>query len=234
VEVKVDFYYPDLEFISDRTFRESLKLASRTIHQIHLGEIDHLIATSELANRAKQSLRDRLRGKTDHLPNYYVESVNRGSLEIAVTLTGFGIWLLQSTIGETVKEAWTRTQFHRHLARFLANSTAADDQPPKSLPASSSVKNLLGNGERWQRLDRQFSETFAVHKEFGRFQITQLDISPDYGGDMHVRVQLGLAEEYVELEGTFKQILYRDVISKLLPKAKSRKVKKAPKKRRSK
>ena len=36
MEVKVELSFPKLEFVSDRTFRESLKLATQKIHQIHL------------------------------------------------------------------------------------------------------------------------------------------------------------------------------------------------------
>ena len=133
-------------------------------------------------------------------------------------LTGVGVWLLQTTFGETVKEAWKRTPFHRRLANFLANSTPADENQTPAQPASK-VDNLGEDGERWQLLRREFAQTFAVHEEFGRFQVTHLTISSEPNGDMRVRVQLGLADEYSELDGTFKQVLYGDVISKLAPKA---------------
>jgi hypothetical protein len=56
MEVRVKFMYPKLKFVSDRTFRESLKLASNKIHSIHLDEVRYFISKTEIPPNQQQSL----------------------------------------------------------------------------------------------------------------------------------------------------------------------------------
>ena len=216
MEVRVDLIYPKLEFVSDRTFRESLKLASRAIHAIHLREIQFVLAASDLNARVKQSVWDQMRGEFDHLPNYYVETVKRGSLTIALALSASAYFLLEKTIGKTLEAAWEKTGLHRWLVGFLSNSTTNTDMPPH---AKVSTKSQGEAGGRWQWLQREFSAQFLNQPQFGRFQVVDFGISESANGDMRVKITFDLADEYAELEGTFTQRLYSDFIAEHAPKA---------------
>lgn len=54
-----------------------------------------------------------------------VRAVNDGSVEIAVAVTGLFVWLLDKTLGETIKEAFTSTRTHERLREFLMNRREA-------------------------------------------------------------------------------------------------------------
>jgi hypothetical protein len=238
MEVKVEFFYPRLEFVSDRTFRESLKLASQKLHQIHLDEVLYILETTDLSDRLRQSAVDRMAGQLDHIPNYYIESVTRGSLTVLVTLSAVALFILQKTLGKTIEAAWERTPTHKRIVAFLSNTTIADNSDSASpAPPRRVARSLGADGERWQWLQRAFSFRFLNNPRFGRFKIVKLDFEEDEARDMLVRIEFGLAEDYLELEGTFTQFLYKDYINQFSPSAKKAKkkgrmpVKKAKKKR---
>lgn len=119
--VLLQLYHPGLNVVSDRTFRELLKKLSALAREIQAQEVLHLIRSSELPGNLQQSLRDKLRPQLSHIPAYYVEDVSRGSVTIAISLTAVGIWLLQTTVGETIKEAWLQSEFHNRLLAYLTS-----------------------------------------------------------------------------------------------------------------
>lgn len=114
------FYHPHLDLISDRTIRSLLKRISTILREIQYQEVAYLIRSSETTPSQKQSLRDRLDGQLNHIEAYYLERLERGSLTLTVTLTAFGIWLLQQTIGESIKEAWQQSNMHKELVAYLS------------------------------------------------------------------------------------------------------------------
>ena len=48
-----------------------------------------------------------------------VQAASQGSLELTVALGGLFVWLLDKTLGETVKQAWTQTRLHERLKELL-------------------------------------------------------------------------------------------------------------------
>jgi hypothetical protein len=212
MEVRVDLIYPKLEFVSDRTFRESLKLASRTIHAIHLSEVKYFISNSRLSSQQKQSVWDRMQQQLDHIPNYYIETVTRGGLTIVVALSAAAYFLLQNTLSKTIGAAWEKTGSHKWLVQFLSNSTTPDGMETRHKSSAVHIQNRGAQGERWQQLVREFSFRFLNQPRFGRFRVVDLTIQADSNGDMRVRITFDLADEFSELEGTFKEMLCADLI----------------------
>jgi hypothetical protein len=218
MEVKVEFFYPKLEFVSDRTFRESLKLASQKLHQIHLDEVLYIVETSDISDRLRQSAVDRMVGQLDHIPNYYIESVTRGSLTVLVTLSAAALFILQKTLGKTIEAAWERTPTHKRMVEFFSNTAPAASLGSTSSQSPSLVERSLGtDGERWQWLERAFSFQFLNNPRFGRFKVVKIAFEQDKARDMLVRVEFALAEDCLELEGTFKQFLYKDYLNQFVP-----------------
>jgi hypothetical protein len=114
------FYHPHLSQISDRTLRSLLKKISAIAREIQSHEVLFLINTSDASPSEKQSMRDRLNGPLKHIPAYYLQNLERGSIELTITLTAVGIWLLQQTIGESIKESWLKSKMHKMLVNYLS------------------------------------------------------------------------------------------------------------------
>lgn len=49
-----------------------------------------------------------------------VQSVTPGSVVLSVVVSGLAIWVLDKTIGETLKHAWLETDGHRRLKEYLS------------------------------------------------------------------------------------------------------------------
>lgn len=208
MEVRIRFYFPDLRFISDRTFRETLKFASQRIHAIHRQEIDHIIDLFELTDRQRQSIRDRLSHTIDHIPNYYIETIERGSLTIAMVLSASVYFLLQKTMGKTIEEAWTKTNFHHRLVQYLSTPLLAKTKSQTSSQDSIHTEE----GERWEYLDRSFRTAFLDSPAFGRFKVDKLLIKKTREGDMEIDVDFNLAEDFQTIEGSLKPLTVEDYL----------------------
>lgn len=124
--VKFIFYHPHLDLLSDRTIRSLLKKISTILREIQYQEVAYLIKSSDIAPSQKQSLRDRLEGQLNHIEAYYLDRLERGSLTLTVILTSFGVWLLQQTIGESIKEAWQQSNMHKELVAYLSGPQRKD------------------------------------------------------------------------------------------------------------
>ncbi len=208
MEVRIRFYFPNLKFISDRTFRETLKFASQRVHAIHRQEIDHIISSFELTERQRQSIQDRLSHAIDHIPNYYIETIERGSLTIAMVLSASVYFLLQKTMGKTIEEAWTKTNFHRRLVQYLSTPLLVKTKSQKSSGGSDPTKET----ERWEYLDRAFRTAFLDSPAFGRFKVDKLIIKKTHRGDMEIDVDFNLAEDFQTIEGSLKPLTVEDYL----------------------
>jgi hypothetical protein len=120
--ITFEIYHPDLDIVSDRTLRSILKKFSSLLREIQYQEVFHLVNSSDLTPSEKQSLRDRLKGPLNHIDAYYVKRIEKGSILIEGALTAIGLWLLKTTIGESVKEAWKQSEMHSNLVEYLTKS----------------------------------------------------------------------------------------------------------------
>ena len=212
--------------------RENQKLGTPYFSSL-LDEVLYIIETSELDGPMQQSARDRIFPQLDHVTNYYVEAVTRGSLTILVFLSAAAYFVLQRTLGKTLESAWERTPTHRRLAAYLSNSSLPQDTVPLRLgPAQSSSESPVRQGERWIWLEREFSYHFLNNARFGRFRVIRLNFEEEPRNDMLVRIEFGLADEHLDLEGTFKPLLYKDYLEQFKPKPSPKKQKRGGKKRR--
>lgn len=117
--IQFKFYHPDLNVVSDRTLRSLLKKISTLSREIQYQEVMYLINNSDLHANEKQSLRDKLNAPLNHIHAYYVDKIERGSIEIILSLSACALWLLDKTIGETIKDAWKRTDLNQSLLDYL-------------------------------------------------------------------------------------------------------------------
>jgi len=119
-ELSISIYHPTLSIWSDHTFRSILKKTSSLMREIQYQEVMHLINTADLTPSEKQSLRDKLKGPLNHVDSYYVEKIERGSLTITALAAGAGFFILQSTIGESIKDAWKQVEMHKKIVDYLS------------------------------------------------------------------------------------------------------------------
>jgi hypothetical protein len=74
-----------------------------------------------------------------------IQAVKPGSVEVVIGVVALSYWLLEKTVGETIKDAWTQSGLHRRLKRFL----------------------LLGQEER---LNQAVEDTFAKSKKLSQLR----------------------------------------------------------------
>lgn len=48
-----------------------------------------------------------------------ISAVDKGSIEIVIFVTGLAMWILEKTLGETMKEAWLESDSNKKLKKFL-------------------------------------------------------------------------------------------------------------------
>ncbi|WP_233009521.1 hypothetical protein [Rheinheimera faecalis] len=164
------FYHPHLDPISDRTLRALLKKISTILREIQYQEVFHLINISDISPSEKQSMRDRVKGPINHIDAYYLQKLEKGSIEITISLTAFGIWLLQQTIGESIKEAWLKSEMHKNLVSYLSGDA------------------------RKEVLDRNIDRVLE-NWTFDNYLVEDVSKTTDEKGDINVRVVLGTPYE---------------------------------------
>ena len=120
------FYHPDLDLLSDRTFRSLLKKISAVLREIQYQEAIYLINSFDATPPQRQSMRDRIRGQASNIEAYYIQKLERGSVTLTVSLTAVGLWILQNTIGESIKEAWQKSAMHKDLVSYLSGEKRKD------------------------------------------------------------------------------------------------------------
>lgn len=119
-EFHIRIYHPELQNLSDRTFRQILKRASALIREIQLAEVLNFIDEMELTQPQRQSLRDSVISSMETVPAYYVEKVERSSLTLVIVATAGAWWLLDKTVGESVSAAFQKTELHRRIVDTLS------------------------------------------------------------------------------------------------------------------
>jgi hypothetical protein len=119
--IRIIVYHPNLDLLSDRTLRQLLKKLSSLGREIQTQEVLTLVNDSSLSWPEKQSIRDRITPQLSHISAYYVEELYKDSLEVTLTFTAAALWLLQNTIGESVKEAWKKTEWHEMIVDYLSS-----------------------------------------------------------------------------------------------------------------
>lgn len=126
--IKVEINYQDIHVISDRTARELLKELSKAIRWAQRSEVNRVLHSAPLERAQIQSLNDRLDHKLEAIPAYYLERLEEGSLKGTFIVSAFGLWLLQNTVGETVKEAWLAYDVHQTIISYI------EDDRPQAFP----------------------------------------------------------------------------------------------------
>ncbi len=111
--------FGDIDGVSDRTSRSLFRDLSKFCRRIQVRETEALMRFAHLNRRERQSCGDRIAPEIESGPVYYLRHVETGSIEIAISLSALGVWLLQATVGETLKSAWKETRFHNSVVDWF-------------------------------------------------------------------------------------------------------------------
>ncbi|EGQ8024446.1 MULTISPECIES: hypothetical protein [Gammaproteobacteria] len=143
-DIYFKIYHPTLDLVSDRTFRSILKKFSSVIREIQYQEVMVLVNQSDLSPSEKQSIRDKLKGKLNHIDAYYIEKIERGSITITGLVTTAALGLLAVTVGESVKEAWKKSEFHKSLVEYLTMDLTREKQIERNVDRVFEAWNFDG------------------------------------------------------------------------------------------
>lgn len=110
-----------------------------------------------------------------------IKELKPGSLIVAVSVAGIAIWVLQQTLGETLKESWKQSKSHEKLKAFLLKRmgekrhTLATDIAKRIEAAVTSETSIGYNGPGDANyLDEPSKITIDV-----RIEISHKDYPPD-------------------------------------------------------
>lgn len=143
-DIYFKIYHPTLDLVSDRTFRSILKKFSSVIREIQYQEVMVLVNQSDLSPSEKQSISDKLKGKLNHIDAYYIEKIERGSITITGLVTTAALGLLAVTVGESVKEAWKKSEFHKSLVEYLTMDLTREKQIERNVDRVFEAWNFDG------------------------------------------------------------------------------------------
>lgn len=90
----------------------------RSVFSVEESELAAIMAEFEeltpLAEDATRYRLDSYKGRS-----VLVHSARDGSIVLLATVAGISVWVLQQTLGETLKEAWLESESHERLKRLL-------------------------------------------------------------------------------------------------------------------
>ncbi|PHS68197.1 MAG: hypothetical protein COB23_09485 [Methylophaga sp.] len=168
--IKVVLYHPSLDVLSDRTFRSLLKKLSVLLRELQAREVYQLIESSPLDLNEKQSIRDRIKPDLNHLPAYYVEKIERGSLDISSLVSGSALLLVSTVIAKVINDVLDRKQFYKDFIDYLSSDRRKEVME----------KNIDIVIDNWS-LDR--------------YLIGDIQKNVDDSGDMNVKILLKTPDE---------------------------------------
>ena len=99
-------------------FRKILDALNKAVYESENKELDTIQAEfRELPSVAFDAARYRLRQyRYDAI---LIKDLRPGSLIVAGAVAGVAIWVLQQTLGETLKEAWLASEWHQRIKSLL-------------------------------------------------------------------------------------------------------------------
>lgn len=174
--ILVEIEYPQIATLSDRTVREVIKNLSKMVRRAQFRELEMLLRFAELDRRQSQSIKDRIRNEIQSVPVLYLHYIEKGSLVAEFALGAAFIWLLQSTFGETIKEAWKQSLVHEKIVDWVKNL-----RPAKMYEA---IENECSSGQllsgRAEFADVTFRETkSSFHIKINVVRIERAEITQD-------------------------------------------------------
>lgn len=125
-ELYLKIYHPELHLLSQITLNELIKDIGKLVKKNQLQLVNYIIDTSTLSFSEKQSIHDRVKHKLDRIPVFYIDDFKKNSVELTLSITAVCLWILSNTIGETLKDAYKESKFHKYIRKILLSKKVDD------------------------------------------------------------------------------------------------------------
>ena len=123
-KIRLEITFHGLDYVSDRTAREVMKATSKLMRRAQIAEIVHVLKRSDLPLDQYQSLLDRSVKFMEDAPLLDIQEAHQGSWKTTALVGAFGLWFLQNTVGESLKEGWKHNPLHHEISDYVANFRA--------------------------------------------------------------------------------------------------------------
>lgn len=135
IPLEIRIRYP--AFISADNMARISWLIDRAVYEAELEELRSVKSEfSEIPDYIFDAVFMRLYRKAGSL--FLIEEARQGSIVFAGFAAGLAYWLLDKTLGETIREAWTASDLHKRIKQFLLAQRGA-----KANAIGESVKKRL-------------------------------------------------------------------------------------------
>jgi hypothetical protein len=168
-EVIVRLHHPDAFELSDHTTRRLLRDLAGILRRIQLDELRELVYSLPIPGKQQKRVYEQAAKLQRAYPSYYVEEFQKGSLEVLLILSAFGLYILKLTIGEDVRAAWKGTNTSRKIREYLR-------------------KDLWG-----KRVAKRVKDELSEKHALSRFEVEDVSISTN--GDYRIDVKLKTATD---------------------------------------
>lgn len=145
-DIRIHLRFVGSDQFPARLLLGAIEAVDRALMRAELEEIDELAgAFPEIPSAVFDAMRYRAGQLTAQAINF--DYASTGSLILAGMGAAVAYWLLDKTLGETIKESWEESDLHRRLKAFLikrrgakAQAIAADIRPSRWTDAMNQVE----------------------------------------------------------------------------------------------
>lgn len=107
--------------LSEKTIRTFLKRVSSASRKALMEDIDMFMQNIEMNVEERSKVFRLLENKLDTCSYFEIQDIRKGSWEFTFVLSGAVYFILQATIGETLKDAWKKTKMRKKLIDWLTS-----------------------------------------------------------------------------------------------------------------
>ncbi|HUU89129.1 MAG TPA: hypothetical protein VMX17_15450 [Candidatus Glassbacteria bacterium] len=180
IEIEVQLHQKGPEELPYAVFRKILDSLNNSVFESEKNELDAIQKEfPDLPDVAFDAAKYRL--KQYRYSAILIKELRPGSLIVAGCAAGVAIWVLQQTLGETLKEAWIDGQWHQKIKNILLKrmgdkryslATDAAKRIERAIPSETSIGN---NGP----VDVELLEKPSRIRIDVRIEINPKDYPPD-------------------------------------------------------
>jgi hypothetical protein len=116
--IEIQIRYQDSESFPGSAVAKTIERVDSVVLEQEVRELENLARDlDDIPALALDAARHRLSVRSDEGVLFY--SASQGSIVLCGVVAGLAAWILQQTLGETLKEAWIESDLHKKLKRLL-------------------------------------------------------------------------------------------------------------------
>ncbi len=121
LDIKFSMYFPSSRGLSYQVLDSILSEIAKTVRKIERKELDFFLrkfSDAQLPQVTRDAIEFRFR-QIDVRRHLTISSVRSGSIELTILAAGTAYWVIDKTLGETLKDAWKSSELNRQLIDLL-------------------------------------------------------------------------------------------------------------------